>query len=80
MKKILLFIIHIYQKIPGSWHQSCRFIPTCSEYAKQAITEYGSMKGSILAIKRVFRCHPGGKYGYDPVPIMKKGGNTNEKI
>ena len=67
MKKILIFIIELYQKIPGSFHQSCRFIPTCSEYAKQAITEYGSLKGSFLAIKRIFRCHPGGKYGYDPV-------------
>ena len=71
MKKILLSIINIYQKIPGPWHASCRHIPTCSNYAKEAITEYGAIKGSFLSIKRILRCNPFGTYGYDPVP--KKG-------
>ena len=47
---------------------ACRFVPTCSEYTKQAIEKYGIIKGSFLGIKRISRCRPGGGYGYDPVP------------
>ena len=47
---------------------SCRFVPTCSEYALQALRKYGPIKGSWLALKRILRCHPGGGSGYDPVP------------
>jgi putative membrane protein insertion efficiency factor len=47
---------------------SCRFTPTCSEYALLAIQKYGPLKGGWLAIKRICRCHPWGGYGYDPVP------------
>ena len=47
---------------------SCRFTPTCSEYAIEAITKHGPFKGTWLAIKRVLRCRPGGGSGYDPVP------------
>ena len=67
MKRLLISIIKLYQKIPGPWHNNCRFYPTCSNYAIDAINEYGSLKGSILAIKRVFRCNPFGGSGYDPV-------------
>lgn len=47
---------------------SCRFVPTCSEYALQAIRKYGPFKGFWLAVKRILRCHPWGGHGYDPVP------------
>lgn len=47
---------------------SCRYTPTCSEYALEALTKYGAFKGTILSIKRIFRCHPYHKGGYDPVP------------
>lgn len=47
---------------------SCRFTPTCSEYALQALRKYGPFKGAWLAIKRLSRCHPWGGSGYDPVP------------
>lgn len=47
---------------------ACRYTPTCSEYAIQAIKKYGPFKGLILAIKRIGRCHPWGGHGYDPVP------------
>ena len=47
---------------------TCRFNPTCSEYAKEALTKYGAWKGFILAIKRIGSCHPWGGNGYDPVP------------
>jgi len=67
MKKILIGLINIYQKIPGPWHNACRHYPTCSNYAKEAILEYGSLKGSIMAIKRIIRCNPLGTSGYDPV-------------
>ncbi|MDR1718895.1 MAG: membrane protein insertion efficiency factor YidD [Dysgonamonadaceae bacterium] len=47
---------------------TCRFTPTCSEYAIQAVKKYGPFKGFFLAVKRILRCHPYGGYGYDPVP------------
>ncbi len=67
MKNILIKLIRIYQSIPGDFHNHCRFYPTCSNYAIEAINEYGSLKGSFMAIKRILRCRPFGKSGYDPV-------------
>jgi len=67
MKKILIGIIKIYQKIPGPWHSACRHIPTCSDYAIEAIETYGSFKGGKMAFKRILRCNPFGTSGYDPV-------------
>ena len=72
MKHILVFMIKIYQRIPFPSHGQCRFTPTCSEYAKEAILTYGSFKGTYLAIKRILRCNPLGPYGYDPVPTKEK--------
>lgn len=46
----------------------CRFAPTCSEYAVEAITKHGPLKGGLLSLRRIFRCHPWGGSGYDPVP------------
>lgn len=71
MKRILIFIIKIYQNIPGDFHNHCRFIPTCSNYGIEAIEKHGSIKGTILTIKRILRCHPLGSKGYDPVPERK---------
>ncbi len=72
MKHILIFLINLYQKIPFASHKICRFTPTCSEYAKEAINVYGSFKGSYLAIKRILKCNPMGPFGYDPVPTKEK--------
>lgn len=72
MKKFSIWLIRLYQKIPGSWHNQCRYYPTCSNYAIEAINNYGFLKGCFLAVKRIFRCNPFGKSGYDPVPILKK--------
>lgn len=47
---------------------SCRFTPTCSEYSITALQRFGLIKGAYLSIRRIVRCHPGGDYGYDPVP------------
>lgn len=77
MSKVLIYLIRLYQKMPVSSHNNCRFIPTCSNYMIEAIEEYGSIKGTYLGIKRILRCHPFNKnYGYDPV--IKKG-EENEK-
>lgn len=77
MKHILIFFIKIYQKIPGPWHSKCRHIPTCSNYGIEAINKYGSIKGSFLTIKRIFKCNPWGTYGYDPVPKENKNEKSN---
>ena len=66
---ILLLPIYFYQKcISPFTPPSCRFTPTCSEYARQALIKHGPFKGMYLAIKRISRCHPWGGSGYDPVP------------
>jgi len=71
MKTLALKLIKLYQSIPGPWHNNCRFFPTCSNYAYEAINEYGFLKGLTLSIKRIIRCNPFCKAGYDPVPIKK---------
>ncbi len=68
MKKLILFLISIYQKISKYTPAVCRFTPTCSEYTRQAIIKYGVLKGLWLGIKRVCKCHPWHDGGYDPVP------------
>lgn len=76
IKNILIGIINMYQRIPGQFHGYCKHVPSCSEYTKEAIKEYGAIKGSIMGIKRILKCNPFGTYGYDPVP---KKENKNEK-
>ncbi len=68
MKKILIGIIKIYQWFSKFTPPVCRFTPTCSQYTLEAIEKYGALKGIWLGIKRICRCHPGNKGGYDPVP------------
>lgn len=68
IKKILLKLLNVYQFFSRLTPPVCRFTPTCSEYMKQAIIKYGVLKGGLLGIKRILRCHPFNKGGYDPVP------------
>ncbi len=69
MKQIAIFLIRVYQRcISPFLGPHCRFIPTCSQYALEAVEKYGFFKGSCLAIKRILKCHPFHKGGYDPVP------------
>ncbi len=69
MKKVLLSLIRFYQKhISPCFPAHCRFTPTCSQYAWEAITKYGALNGTGLAIWRILRCNPFCKGGYDPVP------------
>ncbi|MDL2236599.1 membrane protein insertion efficiency factor YidD [Christensenellaceae bacterium OttesenSCG-928-K19] len=69
MKTVALAIINFYQKaISPYFRPCCRYTPTCSAYAKQAVTKYGVLKGGFMALKRVLRCNPFFPGGYDPVP------------
>ncbi|MGA1841377.1 MAG: membrane protein insertion efficiency factor YidD [bacterium] len=64
-----ILLIIIYQKIISPFFgQKCRFIPTCSNYSVKVLKKYGLIKGFILSIKRIIKCHPWNKGGYDPVP------------
>lgn len=77
LKNIILKLIRFYQKT--SWFHGailkqlfltdkvCRFTPTCSQYTYQAVEKYGALKGLFLGLKRIIRCHPFSKGGYDPV-------------
>jgi len=71
MKKNFLFCIEKYKKYLSPIFSylgiHCKYYPTCSEYARQAIIKYGVLKGTLLSIKRFFRCNPFSKGGYDPV-------------
>lgn len=68
MKQIAIFILRSYKyAISPLLPPSCRFTPTCSEYAVEAISKYGFWKGSALGLKRLSRCHPFSEGGYDPV-------------
>ena len=65
MKNVLIKLIKLYQKIPGNYHNHCKYYPTCSNYAIEAIEKYGSLKGGILSIKRIIKCNPFSKGGID---------------
>ncbi len=68
MKAVFVYIIKIYQKfVSPLFPPSCRFYPTCSNYATEAIEKYGAFKGSVKAIWRILRCNPFNKGGFDPL-------------
>lgn len=73
IKKAMIFLIRTYQLMlsPRFSHGSCRFTPTCSQYAIEAIEIHGIFKGSLMAIWRILRCNPFNKGGWDPVPPKK---------
>ena len=69
MARLFLMAIRGYRKwVSPLTPPSCRFTPTCSAYAEEAVTEHGALRGGWLAFRRVLRCHPFGSSGYDPVP------------
>lgn len=69
MKKLLkLFIVFYQRAISPYTPPSCRYIPTCSRYALDAVERYGAIRGGLLAVWRILRCNPFSKGGYDPVP------------
>ena len=68
-KRALLWLIRFYRASLSPMHPPCcRFIPTCSQYALEAVEKYGAAKGGLMALGRILRCHPLHKGGYDPVP------------
>ena len=78
MRKIISGIIGLYRYAVSPFlGPSCRFTPTCSEYAQTSIMRFGVIKGGWIAIKRILSCHPWGKSGYDPVP--EKRNNLDKK-
>ena len=65
----LILMIRLYQLfISPLLGQNCRYLPTCSEYSVKSLKEHGLIRGSILSIKRISKCHPWGSHGFDPVP------------
>ena len=77
LNNFLILIIKFYKYFISPYLQSnCRYLPTCSDYFIDCLKLNGTLKGSFLGIKRIFRCHPikflGGKSGYDPAPNLKK--------
>ena len=69
MKKVLIWLIKFYRKYISGMKSAptCKYYPTCSEYGLQAIEKYGSLKGLFLGIKRILKCNPFSKGGYDPL-------------
>ncbi|TXR52102.1 membrane protein insertion efficiency factor YidD [Reinekea thalattae] len=81
MKGLLIFLVKFYRLVISPMlGPRCRYYPTCSEYALIALQHHGAWKGSILATKRIFRCHPGCQGGFDPVPgvPLEDGSQTQE--
>ena len=69
IKRLFILLIRFYQTgISPFLPARCRYTPTCSQYAIEAITRFGAIKGLFLTLKRLLRCHPFGGYGFDPVP------------
>jgi hypothetical protein len=69
MKGLALDLIRFYQQaISPHTAPSCRYMPTCSQYGYEAIEKYGLLKGGLLTVRRILRCYPWSKGGYDPVP------------
>lgn len=69
MRRLAILLVRAYQRLtPSAMRGSCRHLPTCSEYACEAIARHGTLRGSWLALRRLGRCHPFGSAGYDPVP------------
>ncbi len=80
MKKLMLKLIRIYQKyISPLSPPSCRYIPSCSTYAIEAIETHGARKGGYLAFRRILRCNPWGGCGFDPVPSLKHEGCAHDE-
>lgn len=71
MKRFFLWLIRCYQAMPRKNPGCCKYYPTCSNYAREAIERFGAFKGFWLALYRILRCNPFSRGGYDPVPEKK---------
>ena len=70
LKRLFLAPVRFYQRVVSPFKPvpTCRFVPSCSEYAHEAVTTHGAVRGTWLSLRRVGRCHPFGGHGFDPVP------------
>ena len=68
-RAVLIKIIRLYQAVTVRRLPVCRFDPTCSSYAVEAVSQHGASRGAWYAMRRIARCHPWGGWGYDPVPL-----------
>jgi len=69
MRAFVILLIRLYQRVLAPFTRgACRHLPSCSEYAIEALARHGTLRGTYLAARRVMRCHPLGSSGYDPVP------------
>ena len=66
--RVLLRTVNLYQRLTSHRPSPCRYVPSCSEYAREAIETHGAARGSWLTARRLSRCHPLGGFGFDPVP------------
>ena len=78
MRRLCWFLVHVYQICLSPFKcPCCRFQPTCSAYARDAFLLHGVLKGAMLTLKRILKCHPWGGSGYDPVPPPQKKEKKN---
>jgi putative membrane protein insertion efficiency factor len=69
--RVIRRTVLLYQAVRAGRPSPCRFVPSCSTYALEAVEAHGAVRGSALAVRRVCRCHPWGGHGFDPVPERK---------
>jgi len=74
---VLVRAIDVYQRLMVGRPSPCRYVPSCSSYAREAIEVHGSARGSWLTVRRLARCHPFGGHGVDPVPEPRSGGEVS---
>jgi hypothetical protein len=79
--RILLLMVRVYRTLISPWlPPACRFTPTCSAYAEEALRAHGAARGTWLAGRRLLRCHPWGGSGYDPVPLAGPGRDSKRTM
>jgi putative membrane protein insertion efficiency factor len=76
--RLALGAVRAYQALRAGRPSPCRYVPSCSEYAREALEEHGAALGSWYAVRRLARCHPLGGHGYDPVPARQRAGTRPE--
>lgn len=68
LASVVLALVKLYRRVSAGSRAHCRYLPTCSAYAEEAVATHGAVRGGWMAVKRISRCHPWGGTGYDPVP------------
>lgn len=74
--RALIAVVHAYQAVTGARTPACRFVPSCSDYALEALQRFGARRGLTFSVLRLARCRPGGGSGFDPVPGTENWGQS----